>query len=115
MDYGLIKKLAKEKGITVKKLAELSDITEPGLYKTMKNETMQIVVLERISTNLDVSPAVFFGSTKQKDSEELLELLRENRILRIQMEKLRAEYKTMPEIDYSINEPSSSAPPSKDK
>ena len=73
MDYNLIKKLAQVKGITIKNLAEMAGITEQGLHKTLKKETLQIAVLEKIASILGVPAAVFFEETNNIVSEHSIE------------------------------------------
>lgn len=73
-NLSLIKILAKEKKITLKSLSEKAEITEQGLQKILKENTTSIATLEKISSILGVSPAVFFDDfmpdTEYEDVEE---------------------------------------------
>jgi transcriptional regulator with XRE-family HTH domain len=60
MDYGLIKKIAKDKKISIKMLAELCNMTEAGLYQAMNNKTLKIEKLEEIANILAVPIIIFF-------------------------------------------------------
>lgn len=60
MDYGAIKKIAKDKKISIKMLANLCNMTEAGLYQAMNNKTLKIEKLEEIADILAVPITIFF-------------------------------------------------------
>jgi transcriptional regulator with XRE-family HTH domain len=60
MDYSSLKILMKERKITARNLCQKIGITESGLWKMVKNDSMQISVLEKIAYLLDVPMAYFF-------------------------------------------------------
>lgn len=60
----IIKKLAKDKGITLKSLAEQAGLTEQGLHKAIAANSTSIDTLERIAAQLEVSPRIFFPEDK---------------------------------------------------
>lgn len=115
MDYGLIKRLAQAKGITIKRLAEMAGITEQGFHKTVKNETLQIAALEKIATILDVPASIFFDETNNLVSEPTTEyqnewkdkyysLLEKYNLCLEEKDKLSKDYKRSNTIiDKSIN------------
>lgn len=59
MDYQLIKNKSKEKGISLKTLAESIKMTEQGLHAAFRNNTLTVSALEKISIQLD-TPLTYF-------------------------------------------------------
>lgn len=59
-----IKTIATEKNISMKQLSITVGITPQGLSKIMRDGTTAISTLEKISSVLGVSPAVFFDSVQ---------------------------------------------------
>jgi len=60
MNYDKIKILAKKQKVKVKELAKTVDISEVGLYQMIRNQSMKVETLEKISEALSVSPVIFF-------------------------------------------------------
>lgn len=60
MNYDKIKILAKKQKVKVKELAKTVDISEVGLYQMIRNQSMKVETLEKISDALSVSPVIFF-------------------------------------------------------
>lgn len=65
MNYDKIKVLAKKQKVKVKELAKTVDISEVGLYQMIRNQSMKVETLEKISSALHVSPVVFFDDSKE--------------------------------------------------
>jgi transcriptional regulator with XRE-family HTH domain len=75
MNYGIIKKIAKDKKLSIKMLAKLCGMTEAGLYQAMNNKTLKIETLEKIAEILGVSITIFFESEMDReDAEQINEL-----------------------------------------
>lgn len=55
-----IKNLAKSKGISIRKLCKLIEITEQGLSRSFKKKTMKIETLQKISNVLSIPISTFF-------------------------------------------------------
>ena len=55
-----IKKILIEKGITMRKLVGLIDMTENGFAYSIKNKTIKLQTIEKIATNLEVPVSYFF-------------------------------------------------------
>jgi DNA-binding Xre family transcriptional regulator len=94
MDYVYLKKLASDKGISLKSLAEKAGITAQGFHGYVKKNTMPINILEKIADELNVhlSELMFGGAYKvDKSSDEMMDLYRENRELRKRIEKLEED------------------------
>lgn len=64
MEYNKIKMLANAAKTTIKDLAGKIGMTEHGLHAAIKNETLKIRDLEKISTELNVDTSVFFDPRK---------------------------------------------------
>jgi transcriptional regulator with XRE-family HTH domain len=108
MNYDKIKLLAKKQKVKVKELAKNVDISEVGLYQMIRNQSMKVETLEKISVALNVSPVTFFDdnmegilSTEEKNIaqgekvtylERIVDLQSETiRLLREQLETCRQE------------------------
>lgn len=108
MNYDKIKLLAKKQKIKVKELAKTVDISEVGLYQMIRNQSMKVETLEKISVALSVSPVTFFDdnmegilSSEEKNIaqsekvtylETIVDLQSETiRLLREQLESCRQE------------------------
>lgn len=60
-----IKELSRQKNIPLKAIAEQIGISEQGIHKMIREETMSAVVLERITRILNVSVCMFFDPDVQ--------------------------------------------------
>ncbi len=60
MNYNKLKTILQEKNITIEKLCQNVGITRSGYHMMIKNDTMQICTLEKISKFLDVQVYTFF-------------------------------------------------------
>lgn len=56
-----VKEVAQEKGIPLKSLAEKIEMTETGFYAMIRNKSMKVETLQRISKVLQTDPAVFLN------------------------------------------------------
>ena len=71
MDYELVKRLIRANKSTVKKVAEAIGMTEPGLYKAFKNDSLTVNKLENIAKVIGIPVIQFFiEDTEQLDSEK---------------------------------------------
>jgi len=86
MDYNKIKKLAVEKNINLKELADKISMSETGLRRSIREEIMRIDVLEKISSVLKVDICLFFKD-KAVDSIEVIALKNEIKDLLKENEK----------------------------
>ncbi len=57
-----IKGLSKEKNIPLKAIAEKVGISEQGIHKMIRENTMSVVVLEQVSRILNANICVFFDA-----------------------------------------------------
>jgi transcriptional regulator with XRE-family HTH domain len=57
---GIIKELAKEKRYSIRQLCKKIEISETGLYKTLKNNTLKVETLQKIADVLEVPITYFF-------------------------------------------------------
>lgn len=55
-----IKELSKEQGIPLKSVAEKVGISEQGIHKMIRDETMSVVILEQIARIFKANICVFF-------------------------------------------------------
>jgi transcriptional regulator with XRE-family HTH domain len=62
MDYSRIKTELDRKRISIRDLCYKIDITEQGLHQMIRNKSMKIEVLERISQVLGVPVSFWFGN-----------------------------------------------------
>ena len=60
MNYYKIKLELEKRGISVKDFCRQINLTEQGFYQMIRNESMKIDVLERISETLGVSASYWF-------------------------------------------------------
>ncbi len=61
MDYNRIKIELERKGVSVRDLCYQIDITEQGLHQMIRNKSMKIEILERISYVLDLPMSYWFS------------------------------------------------------
>lgn len=110
MDYSLIKNICKERNISLKDLAISIGITPQGFHKYIRFNTMPINLLEKICEQLNISLLQLVASSVEvatSAQEENMSLLRENRELRIEIEKLKKNSFESEKSYYSVNEPKS--------
>lgn len=60
-----IKELSRKKNISLKSIAEQIGVSEQGIHKMIREETMSAVVLEKITRILNVSVCMFFDPDVQ--------------------------------------------------
>jgi len=60
MDYSLIKIELERKNLSIRELCNMIDVTEQGLHQMIRNKSMKIEVLERISIALEVPVTYWF-------------------------------------------------------
>jgi len=60
MNYERIRQVCRLRNCTLKRLCEEVKLTEAGLQKMIKNESMKVETLEKISKVLEVHPSVWF-------------------------------------------------------
>ena len=60
MNYHKIKSELEKRGIFVKDFCRQINLTEQGFYQMIRNESMKVDVLERISEALNVSVSYWF-------------------------------------------------------
>lgn len=58
-----IKEMAQEKGIALKSLAAKIDMTETGFYAMIRNKSMKVETLQKISKVLQIEPAVLLNNS----------------------------------------------------
>ncbi len=63
MNYSKIKTELEHRGITIKEICRQVEITEQGLHQMIRNGSMKIEVLERISEVLGLPVAYWFDET----------------------------------------------------
>lgn len=66
MNYNKIKELAEQKNISVKYILAEIDMTAPGYYSAIKNDTLKIRDLEKIAKILGVPVSYFFEENESK-------------------------------------------------
>lgn len=96
MNYDKIKLLAKKQKVKVKELAKTVDISEVGLYQMIRNQSMKVETLEKISTALNVSPVTFFDdnvegilANEERSSSSAEKIVYLERIVDLQSETIR--------------------------
>jgi transcriptional regulator with XRE-family HTH domain len=62
MDYNFIKKLSKQRKLSIKELSAQCGMTEVGFHQSLNNMTLKVETLEKIAEILKVSVSVFFDS-----------------------------------------------------
>ncbi len=62
MDLSIIKILAKNKGITIRDLSAEIGMSEQGLHKSIRNNSISAEYLEKLGNYFGISPAVFFNA-----------------------------------------------------
>lgn len=65
-----IKELSRKKNISLKSIAEQIGVSEQGIHKMIREETMSAVVLEKITRILNVSVCMFFDPDVQRTNFE---------------------------------------------
>ncbi|MDR3093414.1 MAG: helix-turn-helix transcriptional regulator [Bacteroidales bacterium] len=78
MDYSRIKTEIERKRISIRDLCYKIDVTEQGLHQMIRNKSMKIEVLERISQVLDVPVSYWFGSDSSSGELKYLESMNDN-------------------------------------
>jgi len=72
-NLNLIRELCASKRITLKELSKRADISEMGLQRILKTNSVRIEVLEKISKVLGISPSAFFDKEyKETDFIQLV-------------------------------------------
>lgn len=83
-NYQLIRDICKEKGFSLKQLAEAIGITEPGLQKLLRTKSTKISTLESIAQQLEVPINQFFSDDPNDrlyfSEEEISNLLKKMEI-----------------------------------
>lgn len=80
----LIKEIAREKGITIRKIAEETGLNEASVHHLIKTGKTTTATLEAISSALGVSAGIFFNDSGSPSEEaaRIRELEKENASLR---------------------------------
>jgi len=60
MDYSRIKNELERKNLSIRELCNKIDVTEQGLHQMIRNQSMKIEVLERISSALEIPVTFWF-------------------------------------------------------
>ncbi len=68
MNYSRIKILLEERKITLRELCREVEITEQGFHQMVRNRSMKVEVLERISVFFDVPVSFWFDEATQDHS-----------------------------------------------
>ena len=69
MNYYKIKIELERRGISIKDICRKIDITEQGFYQMIRNESMRVDVLERISEALNVPISYWFNGKAHAPAE----------------------------------------------
>ncbi|WP_299755356.1 XRE family transcriptional regulator [uncultured Pontibacter sp.] len=64
-----LKELAGKKGVTMKDIVTHIEMTENGFYKMIKNDTVRVDVLQKISNFLGVKPSYWFEDENSAPSQ----------------------------------------------
>ena len=67
MYYSRIKKIAENKNLAIKDLAERISLSEAGLHQMIRNESIKVSILEKIAEILGVSVINFFEEELRLD------------------------------------------------
>jgi transcriptional regulator with XRE-family HTH domain len=70
MNYSKIKTELELRNITIKDFCREVDITEQGLHQMIRNSSMKIDVLERISQRLDVPVSYWFDDKGEEMTQK---------------------------------------------
>lgn len=93
-NFKKIRVLARQKEISLKKLSEELGITEQGLSKIIKNNSTSSDTIEKLCDYFKVPASFFFENiekTHNYNIEKYVDILEENRQLRIKIEKIETE------------------------
>jgi transcriptional regulator with XRE-family HTH domain len=92
MNFNKIREYCEERKITIPELASRIGISEPGLYQVLRNKSMKVDLLEKISEVLDFPIWTFFDLDPGKE-------------LKVEIERLQKENNAMSnELDYKSGE-----------
>ena len=69
MNYYKIKIELERRGISIKDICRQIDVTEQGFYQMIRNESMRVDVLERISEALNVPISYWFNGKAHTPTE----------------------------------------------
>lgn len=92
MNYEKIQQLIDSNKVEKMKFYKAINLTHAGFAKMMKDKTLKVETLELIAKYFSVSIDLFFERKFTIDTEkdkEITDLLRENRQLRIEIERLK--------------------------
>ncbi|MFZ4569737.1 MAG: hypothetical protein ACOYM0_01250 [Bacteroidales bacterium] len=99
MDYSKIRKKAKELRFTFERMAEVSGLTTAGLREALKNGTLRIDHLEKISKEIGIPMIYWFQEDDlimhEKDSSNKMQSSTEIKNLNKIIEELRDDKKRM--------------------
>jgi len=76
MDLNCIKIFAKQKHITIKELSEKIGMSERGLHKSIKNNSISAEYLEKIANVLDISISNFFDTDNRAEVNSYLNFIK---------------------------------------
>jgi plasmid maintenance system antidote protein VapI len=76
MDFKKIKEAAREKKMSITKLASLIGITPTGLHNLIRNQNCSVITLEKISSALEVSPLFWWNIEADQETSQRLEYCR---------------------------------------
>lgn len=97
----LIRNIAKEKGLSIRSLAQTAGITEGQLHHLMKLGSTNTQTLETIARVLEVPVGIFFDDLPEDPSQDqtrIEELERENNHLRELLEEKERTIKILMEL-----------------
>lgn len=98
MNYNRIKSLAKERKVSIKRLAEqYAEMSEVGFHQAIRNDTLTIRVLELIAKKFEVSMCYFFD-----DSYEITSLSGVEDVRKLQEEIIRLQRELIEEKERNI-------------
>ena len=72
MDYSRIKAELEQKNMTFRDLCYKIDVTEQGLHQMIRNKSMKIEVLERISSVLELPVSHWFDDESEEVKKEVI-------------------------------------------
>lgn len=79
-----IRRIAEEKRVTLKEIAEYTKVSQQGLNKMLKNDDFKSSTLIQISQLLDVDVSVFFQSAEKTNS---LEVKQQKVVIQIELDE----------------------------